>query len=484
VFRRAGLFPITAAQKNKPSTKVKSHVRRQLLAGLSRQFLSFHERYHKFFQRHTVNLTDRAEQYLKGLFQADKKNMERMEERVVGTQYDPLQYFLSDSNWDWRPLNDQTARDGDRLLGGRDDSALYLDESALPKKGKKSVGVARQWCGQLGKIDNCQVAVFATLGRGNFSIPIDCRLYLPEEWTKDRKRCEKAKIPPDQIVFKTKHEQALEMVFHARKNGIRFKWVGFDGFYGDNPAFLRQLDNHGEVFVGDIHKDHLIYFENPKPIIPPALSNRGKKPGKLQAQTRSIRVDKWIQKQALGAWKRIAIRDSTKGKIFVDILHRVVWLWDGKEAEARRWHLVVRREIASPEKIKYSLSNAPFDTPTERLAFMQSQRYWVERPFQDAKNQCGMGDYQARGWQAWHHHMSMVMLAMLFLLEQRLAHQAEIPLLSCADVATLLKSVLPKKDITGDEVLRQLEVRHRKRQASIDFAYRKQREEGGLPSET
>jgi SRSO17 transposase len=452
-----------------------------LLAGLTRHFLSFHERYHKFFHRHTVNISDKAFQYLKGLFQADKKNMERMEEKVAETVYDPLQYFLSDSKWDWRPLNSQIGRDSDKLLGGHNDSALYIDDTGIPKKGKKSVGVARQWCGQLGKVDNCQVAVFATLGKGKFSLPIDFRLFLPLEWINDKKRCEKAKIPADQTVFKTKHQQALEMVFLARKNGVRFKWVGFDGFYGDNPAFLRQLADNGEKFIGDIHKDHQVYYENPKPIVPPPTSERGKQPSKLQAQTRSMRVDAWVRKQAPGAWKRVALRDGSKGKIFVDILHRIIWLWDGKEPEARRWHLVVRREIDSPKEIKYSLSNASLDTPTERLAFMQAQRYWVERPFQDAKTQCGMGEYQARGWFAWHHHMSMVLLAMLFMLEQKLQHQPDIPLLSCPDVATLLKSVLPRKDITEDEVLRQLEVRHRKRQASIDAAYRKQQNDGMLP---
>jgi SRSO17 transposase len=345
-----------------------------LLAGLTRHFLSFHERYHKFFQRHTVNISDKAFQYLKGLFQADKKNMERMEEKVAETVYDPLQYFLSDSKWDWRPLNSQIGRDSDKLLGGHNDSALYIDDTGIPKKGKKSVGVARQWCGQLGKVDNCQVAVFATLGKGKFSLPIDFRLFLPLEWINDKKRCEKAKIPADQTVFKTKHQQAFEMVFLARKNGVRFKWVGFDGFYGDNPAFLRQLADNGEKFIGDIHKDHQVYYEDPKPIVPPPTSERGKQPSKLQAQTRSMRVDAWVRKQAPGAWKRVALRDGSKGKIFVDILHRIIWLWDGKEPEARRWHLVVRREIDSPKEIKYSLSNASLDTPTERLAFMQAQR--------------------------------------------------------------------------------------------------------------
>jgi len=406
--------------------------------------------------------------------------MERMEERVPDTQYDPLQYFLSDADWDRTPVTDKIAQDADKLLGGFDDSALYIDETGMPKKGKMSVGVARQWCGQLGKTDNCQVGVFATLGRDRFSTPIDCRLYLPREWADDKKRCLKAKVPVEEIIFKTKHELALEMVFRARKNGVRFKWVGCDGFYGDNPEFVRSLADSGEEFMADIHCDHRIYLEDPKPIVPAAKSNRGRKPSKLKAQTRASRVDKWVAKQPEESWQRIEVRDSTKGKLLVDILHQRVWLWDGKENEARKWHLVVRREVNSPKKKKYSLSNALASTPIKKLAYMQAQRYWVERPFQDGKNQCGMGDYQARGWLSWYHHMTMVMLAMLFMTEQRIINQADIPLLSNADITTVLKSILPRRDITEEEVLRQLDVRHRKRQDSIDFAYEKQRAAGLL----
>ncbi|XOF32770.1 MAG: IS701 family transposase [Candidatus Electrothrix sp. YB6] len=185
--------------------------------------------------------------------------MERMEEKVPGVKYEPLQYFLSESNWDWRPVNNHVAKDADNIFGGKEDSALFIDESGIPKKGKMSVGVSRQWCGQLGKTDNCQVVVFATLGYGRFSTPIDCRLYLPKSWTDDKERCLKAKIPADKIVFKTKHEQALDMVFHARKNGVRFNWVGCDGFYGKNSQFLRKLDNNDEKFMADVHKDQIIY---------------------------------------------------------------------------------------------------------------------------------------------------------------------------------------------------------------------------------
>lgn len=407
--------------------------------------------------------------------------MERMEEKVPGAKYDPLQYFLSDSNWDWCPVNDQVAKDADKLLGGRKDSALLIDECGIPKKGKMSVGVSRQWCGQLGKNDNCQVAVFATLGYGRFSTPIDYRLYLPKSWTDDEERCLRAKVPADKIVFQTKHEQALDMVFHARKNGVRFNWVGCDGFYGKNSKFLRVLDDNDETFMADVHKNQKIYIENPNPLVPEAKSNKGKCPSKLKAQEQDIRVDKWVKQQPDNAWKRTKVRKTTKGHLIVDILHREVWLWDGEEAEARKWHLVVRREINSPEEIKYSLSNAPGNTSTRRLAYMQAQRYWVERPFQDAKNECGMGDYQARGWLAWHHHMTMVMMAMLFMVEQRLHHQVGVPLLSCTDITTLLKSILPRRDVGEDEIIRQLRERHRKRQASIDFAYDKQQNSDLLP---
>ncbi len=447
---------------------------------VARQLVSFHDRYYKYFQRHTVNISDKALQYLKGLFQADKKNLERIEERVPEASYDSLQYFLSDADWDWRPINDQIAIDADKLLGGQRDSALYIDETGIPKKGKMSVGVSRQWCGQLGKTDNCQVAVFATLGCGRFSTPIDTRIYLPKGWTDDKERCQKAKIPVNEITFKTKHEQALEMIFHARRNGIRFNWVGFDGFYGSNPEFLRALSDNNETFMADVHRNQHVYLEDPQPTIPMAKSKKGRKPIKPKAQTASTRVDKVVEAEPDDAWKRIKVRETTKGWLIVDILHKIVWLWDDEEEEARLWNLVVRREVDSPNEIKYSLSNAALGTSLKRLAFMQTQRYWVERPFQDAKNECGMGEYQARGWFAWYHHMTMVMMAMLFMTEQRLHHQLEIPLLSCADITTLLKSILPRRDVTEYEILRQLDIRHVKRQASIDYARKKQKYLGVL----
>lgn len=153
---------------------------------------------------------------------------------------------------------------------------------------------------------------------------------------------------------------------------------------------------------------------------------------------------------------------------------RRVWLWDGSEAQAREWHLVVRREVKAPERIKYSVSNAPADTSVSRLASAQGQRFWIERSFQDGKSHVGLDHYQARGWKAWHHHMALVMMAMLFMLKERIEHRQEIPMLSCADIEILLAQFLPRRDRDDDEVIRQMELRHRKRRASIHSAYAKQ----------
>jgi SRSO17 transposase len=305
---------------------------------------------------------------------------------------------------------------------------------------------------------------------------IDTRLYLPASWVKDKGRCDVAGVPTKARRAKSKPELALEMVRHNRRLGVRFNWVGMDGLYGKDPALLRALEADGETFMADVHRDQHIYLEDPRPVAPASASGRGRgrKRTRAVAQSEKVRVDEWTQSQPDSAWTRVTLRDSTKGALQVEVLHQRVWLWDGKEAQARHWHLIVRREVQARDEIKYSLSNAPGHTPLPRLAQMQSQRYWVERSFQDGKSQAGLDHYQARGWKAWHHHMALVMMAMLFMLKERIEHQGDYPLLSCADIETLLAHFLPRRDVGVEEVIRQMQVRHQKRQASIDSAYAKQ----------
>ena len=408
-----------------------------------------------------------------GLIQAETKNMEKMAEAVPGTDSQRFQHFLTNSPWDHQKVMDHVARDADKHLGYSQDCSLSVDETSFIKKGDLSVGVKRQYSGRVGKVDNCQVAVMANLCAGKNHTLIDCRLFLPEEWVNDPSRCKKAGIPDDKIVFKKKSVLAVEMIRHARAQGLRFKWCGADGFFGNDPWFLRALEDDGETFMVDVHKDQMIWVDDPRPFLPAKRGN-STQPVNLQPCSTSIKIENWAEQQPATAWKKVTIRESTKGTLNAEILHGRVWLWDGKENIARLWHLVVRREVGSPKTIKYSLSNAPAKTPVDRLAFMQSQRYWIERSFEDGKSNCGMADYQVRRWSAWHHHMAMVMIAMLFMLEERLLNHNEKPLLSCADIIVMLKHFLPKAAVSDEDVFRVICRRHERRQASIDNA-RKQR---------
>jgi SRSO17 transposase len=408
--------------------------------------------------------------------QAQRKNIERMIEKVPDADYQAVQHFITHSPWEYEPVMDQVADDSNRLLGASPDSALFIDECSTPKKGKKSVGVARQWCGRLGKVDNCQTGVFAALNKGPYATLIDTRLYLPAEWADDRKRCKDAGVPKD-VVFKTKSELALEMVRSARERGIGFSWVGIDSGYGKETPFLYALDDCGDTFVADVAKDQNIYLEEPLPYLPERTSSRGRRPTRLTCDAAPVRVDEWVASQPHESWQRLAFRETTKGRRIGDFLFRRVWLWNKKEARGRCFTLIVRREPGKHD-IKYSLTNAEANTPRERLAFMQGQRYFVERSFQDAKSYLGMGQYQVRSWQSWHHHMALVMMAMLFMLEVKLEQHRDVSLLSTADIVALLAHYLPRRDLDEEELFRQMELRHRKRQESIDSAYAVQRARG------
>lgn len=431
-------------------------------------------RFGKHFLRGTRSVALQAQMYLQGLMQASRKNMERMEEVVPDSNYQSLQHFISDSEWETRDVLDQVAREADRHLGGSESSCLLIDETAFQKKGESSVGVDRQWSGRLGKVENSQVAVFASLTQGAYSTLIDTRLYLPKSWIEDPERCLAAGVPESEMVLKSKADLAFEMVVQARQNGVRFSWVGVDGGYGKEPGFLRRLEDHGEVFVADVHKDQQIYLEDPDPRVPKKKTPRGQKPTRLQAQSASQRVDAWAAAQPPELWQKVAVRPGTKGEVRVEALHGRVWLWDGREETARFWHVVVIREVSSPETIKYVLSNAPAQTSLERLVQMQRQRFWIERSFEDGKSESGLADYQVRGWRAWHHHMALVMMAMLFMLEEKLLHKQSHPLLSCSDIEVLLAHFLPRRDVTVEEVVRQMEARHKARQKAIESAYRRQ----------
>lgn len=437
--------------------------------GVGDRFLSFVDTYTEHFQSYRHDVSDKARQYASGLMQAgSRKNMDRMAEVVPDAKSRNLQQFLTHSQWDYREVIDHVAYDADKLLGHHRDASLLLDESGFAKQGKGSVGVSRQWLGRLGKVDNGQVAVFGALAHGQFAVPIDARLYLPKEWTDDPERCEKAGIPEEERIFRTKPDLALEIVKHAREKGIRFGWVGADAGYGKGPGFCFALNEMGETFVVDVHTDFCVYLKDPAPYVPEKNSNRGRQCTKYQTDQEGIEVGKLVDSLSEKSWETMTLRHTTRGVLRVQIYRRRVYVWDGESQKVKCWTLIVTKTLGSNPDTKISLSNAGERITLKRLGKMQRQRYWVERAFEDAKSECGMSDYQVRKWSAWHHHMALVMMAMVFMLTERMYHKDTYPLLSCADIEELLARFLPRRDVSKEEVIMQLEARHQQRQKAID----------------
>jgi SRSO17 transposase len=399
-----------------------------------------------------------------------RKNMERMEEYVKDCEYQATQQFLTDSPWDDQALQKRIAQDVSREIGG-DEAALCLDETAITKKGRMSVGVARQWNGRLGKIDNCQVGVFATLVKGKYGSIIGKRLYLPKAWTTDKARCDKAGIPPDCRVFRTKPQLALELIDEAIAAGAKFRYVCADALYGNNPELLRGLAERELEFIADVHVNQGVYLQDPEPYLPRRRTSIAPKYKRLRSRGIVQTVQGLIGAIQEREWHAIAVRESTKGTLIHKGYRREVWLWDGDERKARRWWLVIIKR--NDGEIKAFLSNA--DSPLDALVRAHAQRFWIERGFQDAKTSLGMADYQARKWNSWHHHMALVSLAMFFGLLERLHHNTSDDMLSYQDIVELLNIYLPRVDRSEKEVLKNIERRHEKRLQAIESAYEKQR---------
>jgi SRSO17 transposase len=291
---------------------------------------------------------------------------------------------------------------------------------------------------------------------------------LPQQWTNDPIRCEHAGVPEDDRKFRTKSELALKMVRHAQEKGLRYGWVGADAGYGKGPGFCFSLDEMGETFMLDVHSDFQVYLQDPQPYLPQKASKVGRPFKKWQSDQEGIEVRTLLDSLPGGRWKTMTLRQTTRGELRVQICRLKVYVWDGESDKVKCWTLIATKSLGSNPDIKISLSNASKDTTLKRLGWMQRQRYWIERTFEDAKSECGMADYQVRKWTAWHHHMALVMMSMLFMLTERIYHKDTYPLLSCADVEKLLAHFLPRRDATKEEVIFQLEQRHLQRQKAIE----------------
>jgi SRSO17 transposase len=405
-------------------------------------------------------------------------NMERMEEAVEGSDYRRYQHFLSNSPWDYVPVIRQVAQETSNIFQEQrarqgTPTGYLIDESAHLKKGSASVGVSRQYAGVAGKVDNCQVGVYASLCNDTCATLINERLFLPECWADAPERCQKADIPPGERVHRSKPQHALAMIDENLAQGIQWDWIGGDGLYGHSYELTKGLDERELFYVLDVHKDELIYTEQPEIAVPSRTHERGPTPTKLRADREPIRLDRYCQALPNEAWECVKLRKSTNGWLRRTVHVATVWMWDGQEEQARRRTLVITKTLSRTPKTKYSVSNGTEEAYTpQEYAYFQAQRYWVERCFDDAKNELGMSDYQVRKWRGWHHHHALVLMACVFLLKEKLLHLPESPLLSVRDVRLLIVARLfgTKDDV--EQQIHQMECRHQKRQKDIERYYR------------
>jgi SRSO17 transposase len=433
--------------------------------------------YESFFEVGNKNQTEKATQYLSGLFQCERKkrNMERMVEKVPESNYENIQHFISNSPWDTKGLMKEIAKNVNAELKPFGLIGCTVDEKAHLKKGNKSVGVARQYAGCSGKVDNAQVGVYLSLTASKYSSLTNFRLYLPEVWVSDKKRCLKAGIPEEKIVFKTKPALALEMIEEHIKDGVHFDFINGDGLYGNGYAFSKGIDKLGKKYVLDVHSDQRIFLQEPTIYLPEKqIGKRGRNPEKLKTDTPSITVSEYNKTLRKSDFKRVKIRKTTKGWLEANIHIIEVWVWDeaGQDKQEIKLTLIIRRPLHKKDKMKFSLSNIGcHEQSPEMFAFMQAQRYWVEKCFRDNSHDLGMSDYQVRTYRGWNNHMALTCLAMEYVLNQRLEFQTTIPLLSYNDVRELLIELIQNNKTNFNLKFDQMLVRHKQRGGDIKRYY-------------
>jgi len=352
-----------------------------------------------------------------------RKSIEPMADRA-GVPPRTLQQFLSLAAWDDPLMDDRLAE-----IVARDHahpmSIGIIDETSDPKKGDKTPGVKRQWCGALGKVDNCVVTVHLSYAAGDFHTLLAGELFLPEAWSEDRERCRKAGIP-DEMVHRPKWQIALELRDRAVANGVRFEWATADEGYGEVPAFHFALDDRGQRYVLEVpctfhgwlrrpgvlqKQHHSSHKRGPKPHFPRL---KVKNLPTLEARN-MVRYCKAFRTQP---WEKFYVKDSTLGPVVWEAKTAHLYLKRDGLPTWPHW-LIVARNLLDPNEVKYFVSNAPAGTPLEVMLHVAFQRYHVERCFEEEKGELGMDHFEVRNYRSLKRHLILTAVSHLFLAKVR-----------------------------------------------------------------
>lgn len=331
-----------------------------------------------------------------------------------------LQEFLTHLSWDEDRMRTRVAEIVVRDHGVGETIGL-IDETGWVKKGDQTPGVQRQYCGAVGKQENCLITVHLGYAVGNFHCLLDGDLYLPQSWHNDRARCQAAGIPDD-VVYRSQSDIALELYDRSRQQSVRFDWLTFDEWYGTKPEFLRGLDQRGQNFVAEVHSGVVAWIDPPAVTARPYHRGRGRprKTPRLKAGSRPAQSLKELAAAhpALRdqAWQAYRIKDTHKGPLVWQVKHVLVHLKDEQGLPSKPHHLLVGHHPLTGE-IKYFLSNAPVDTPVTTLLRVAFARWRVERCFEDHKGQIGLDHWEGRRWLGLKRHLILSTVSYLFLAQ-------------------------------------------------------------------
>jgi SRSO17 transposase len=347
------------------------------------------------------------ERYLTGLLtELPNKNCDTMATAIPGTSEQRLQEFLTTMQWDEDDLNRQRVHKmiAEATVGN---GVLIFDDTGFEKKGKASVGVARQYAGTLGKVGNCQVAVTCCYADARASWPVAVRLYLPKEWAEDPERLQRARVPDD-VTFQTKPQIALELLDQARTWGVPHRGVTADADYGDNPNFLAGLEARHERYVVAVRSDFEV---------------RVKAGGAAPSQ----RADQALAAVPRCQWRTIRWRQGTKGWLRKKFVALRAWRLTAPGDAPIGWLLGERAARGQTEEHKFYWSNLPASATLEDLVEYAHRRHAIEQFHEEAKGEVGWDQYQGRLWPGFHRHAVTVMLALSFLIWLKLRERDQQP---------------------------------------------------------
>ncbi len=386
-------------------------------------FEQFHAQFADLFERSESR--EQAKKYLRGLLaQADRKNSWQVAEAVGDRIPDRMQRLLYRVPWDADAARDRLQRFVIETVGD-DEGIGVVDETSFLKKGTHSVGVARQYLGAAGKLENGQVATVLSYAAKGAHMFLDRRLYLPEEWAWNKQRRAEARVPAE-VRFESKPEQASAMLMHAWEQGVPMRWVTGDEVYGDSPRLRETIQAHGRFYVLAVSANTRVWTERPQ-VEEPREQTGGRPrhaPRLAQGAPKARMVSEVVASLPHSAWKRVAVVEGEKGMITYHWARvRVVESRD--QLPGPDVWLLARRSQSAPDKLSYYLAYAPPKTSLQTLVRVASTRYTVEQCIEEAKGETGLDEYEVRFWHSWYRHITLSMMAHAWLASIKLREQGK-----------------------------------------------------------